>query len=48
MHTKNIEILERLQWLVVQDVMRVRNEESEFVKQEGDVRYEKRVTRVPF
>ena len=48
LHTKNIEILERLQWLVVQSVMRVRIEEGEFVKREGDVRYEKRVSRVPF
>ena len=48
MHTKNIEILERLQLVVVQSVMRVRIEVSEFVKQEGDVRDEKRVSRVSF
>ena len=47
MQTKNIEILERLQWVVVQSVMRVIMEESELVKQEGDVRDEKRVNRVP-
>ena len=48
MQTKNIEILERLQWVVVQSIMRVVMEVSEIVKQEGDVRDEKRVTRVPF
>ena len=48
MHTKNIEILERLQLLVVQNVMIVIMEESEFVKREDDVRDEKRVSRVPF
>jgi hypothetical protein len=48
LHTKNIEILERLQWLVVQSVMRVRFEKSEFVKREDDGRDEKRATRVPF
>lgn len=48
MHTKNIEILERLQLIVAQSVMRVVIEESEFVKREGDVRDEKRATRVPF
>ena len=47
MHTKNIEILERLQLLVVQSVMRVRIEEGELVKREDDVRDEKRVSRVP-
>ncbi|MBF1433473.1 MAG: hypothetical protein HXN47_07915 [Prevotella nanceiensis] len=47
MHTKNIEILERLQLVVVQSVMRVIMEESEFVQREGDVRDEKRATRVP-
>ena len=48
MQTKNIEILEQLQWVVVQSVMRVIMEESELVQQEGDVRDEKRVSRVPF
>ena len=47
MQTKNIEILERLQLLVVQSVMRVRIEDSELVQREGDVRYEKRMSRVP-
>ena len=47
LHTKNIEILERLQLAVVQSVMRVRIEESEFVKREGDGRDEKRAIRVP-
>lgn len=47
MQTKNIEILERLQWVVVQSVMRVAIEESELVQREGDVRDEKRTTRVP-
>ena len=41
MQTKNIEILERLQWVVVQSVMRVEIEESELVQREGDVRDEK-------
>ena len=44
MQTKNIEILERLQWAVVQSVMRVAIEESELVQREGDVRDEKRAT----
>ena len=48
LQTKNIDILERLQWLVAQSVMRVRIEVSEFVKREGDVRDEKWVSRVPF
>ena len=47
MQTKNIEILERLQWIVVQSVMRVIMEESELVQREGDVQDEKRVSRVP-
>ena len=47
MQTKNIEILEQLQWVVVQSVMRVIMEMSELVKREGDVRDEKRVNRVP-
>ena len=47
MHTKNIEILERLQLVVVQSVMRVMMEMNELVKREGDVRDEKRATRVP-
>ena len=47
MQTKNIEILERLQLIVVQSVMRVIMEVSELVKREGDVRDEKRVNRVP-
>lgn len=47
LHTKNIEILERLQWIVVQSVMRVIMEEGELVKQEDDVRDEKRATWVP-
>lgn len=47
MQTKNIEILERLQWVVVQSIMRVVIEESELVQREGDVRDEKRATRVP-
>ena len=46
LQTKNIEILERLQWVVVQSVMRVIMEESELVQREGDVRDEKRTTRV--
>ena len=46
MQTKNIEILERLQLIVVQSVMRVIMEVSELVKREGDVRDEKRTTRV--
>ena len=41
MQTKNIEILERLQRVVVQSVMRVIMEESELVQREGDVRDEK-------
>ena len=41
LQTKNIEILERLQWIVVQSVMRVIMEESELVQREGDVRDEK-------
>lgn len=41
MQIKNIEILERLQWVVVQSVMRVVMEESELVQREGDVRDEK-------
>lgn len=44
MQTKNIEILERLQLLVVQSVMIVIMEEGELVKQEDDVRDEKRAT----
>ena len=44
MHTKNIEILERLQFVVVQSVTRVAIEESELVQREGDVRDEKRAT----
>lgn len=44
MQTKNIEILERLQWIVVQSVMRVIMEESELVQREGDVRDEKRAS----
>lgn len=48
MQTKNIEILERLQWIVTQSVMRVIMEESELVQREGDVRDEKRVSRVSF
>lgn len=47
LQTKNIEILERLQWIVTQSVMRVIMEESELVQREGDVRDEKRVSRVP-
>lgn len=47
LQTKNIEILERLQWVVVQSVMRVIMEESELVQREGDVRDEKRTTWVP-
>ena len=47
MHTKNIEILERLQFVVVQSVTRVAIEEGELVQREGDVRDEKRVNRVP-
>lgn len=47
MQIKNIEILERLQWIVVQSVMRVVMEESELVQREGDVQDGKRVTRVP-
>ena len=47
LQTKNIEILEQLQWVVVQSVMRVIMEESELVQREGDVRDEKRTTRVP-
>ena len=47
MQIKNIEILEQLQWVVVQSVMRVVMEVSEFVQREGDVRDEKRATRVP-
>ena len=41
MQTKNIEILERLQWIVTQSVMRVIIEESGLVQREGDVRDEK-------
>ena len=44
---KNIEILERLQLIVVQSVMRVIMEKSELVQREGDVRDEKRAIRVP-
>ena len=47
MPTKNIEILERLQWVVAQSVMREIMEVSELVQREGDVRDEKRATRVP-
>ena len=47
MQIKNIEILERLQWVVVQSVMRVVMEVSEFVKQEDDVQDGKSATRVP-
>jgi len=47
LQTKSIEILERLQFVVVQSVMRVAIEESELVQREGDVRDEKRVNRVP-
>lgn len=47
MQTKSNVILERLQWVVVQSVMRVAIEESELVQREGDVRDEKRMTRVP-
>ena len=47
MQTKNIEILEQLQWIVTQSVMRVIMEESELVQREDDVRDEKRATRVP-
>ena len=45
---KNIEILEWLQWIVVQSVMRVIMEESELVQREGDVQDGKRATRVLF
>ena len=47
LQTKNIEILEQLQWIVTQSVMRVIMEESELVQREDDVRDEKRATRVP-
>lgn len=47
LHTKNNAILERLQRVVVQSVMRLMMEESELVKREGDVRDEKRATWVP-
>ena len=40
-------ILERLQLVVVQSVIRVMMEMNELVKREGDVRDEKRTTRVP-
>ncbi|WP_315510891.1 hypothetical protein [Hoylesella nanceiensis] len=47
LQTKSNAILERLQLVVVQSVMRVIKEVSELVKREGDVRDEKRTTRVP-
>ena len=47
MHTKNIEISERLQRAVVQSVMKVIMEEGELVKREDDVRDEKRATQLP-
>ena len=47
MQTKNIEILERLQLIAIQSVMGVSIEVSELVQREGDVRDEKRTTRVP-
>ena len=47
LQTKSNAILERLQLVVVQSVMRVMMEVSELVKQAGDVRDEKRTTRVP-
>ena len=48
LQTKSNVILEWLQWLVVQSVMRVMMEMSELVKREGDVRDEKRSSRVHY
>lgn len=47
LQTKSNAILERLQLVVVQSVMRVIFERIEFVTRGGDVRNEKRVSRVP-